>query len=150
MRLLRLYAYYGSVYPKAGTIAGEEEITPAMLAWRAENGLGPAPRSSTGSRATFWRTIKALEGLGLVETVNRFIVREHAQISNIYRLDRLILVLARYIAERRGLLAPRWLTPVLAIDPRSFWSFLAQTPGDRAGPARGAFEDLLSSASPAF
>ncbi len=145
VRLLRLYAYYGRVYPKASQVAGEPDVTPQMTAWRAEQGLG-APRKSYGcSRATFWRTIKILEELGLVEITSRYVMRPHAQISNLYRLDQLVLVLARYIAEHGRLDRADWLIPALTMPPRLFWSFLSRAPGDRAGPGDGVFQDLLSS-----
>jgi len=123
LRLLRLYAYYGHVYPK------ESQIT----------------EDPGCSKATFWRSLRLLEELGLVEIINRYVMRPHAQISNLYRLDQLVLVLARYLAERGRLESPDWLIPVLTMPPRSFWSFLSRGPGDRAGPGIPAFEDLLSS-----
>lgn len=117
LRLLRLYSYYGAAYPK------ESQIT-----------------SDPGCRkATFWRTVKLLEELGLVEVVNRFLIRPHAQISNLYRLDRLVVVIARYLADHIAHVWPDWLKPALAMPPRLFWGFLAPGPGDRAGPAIPAF-----------
>jgi len=122
-RLLRLWAYYGQVYPKESLISQQPGC----------------------SKATFWRTIRILEDLGLVEVINRFVIRPHAQISNLYRLDQLVLALARYISERRELDCPPWLTPVLTMPDRLFWAFLDRAPGDRAGPSIPAFEDLLIS-----
>ena len=117
LRLLRLWSYYGSVYPKASMLAGE-------------------PGCST---ATFWRTIRLLESLGLVEVINRYVVRPHAQISNLYRLDRLVLVLVRYLAERTAHVWPDYIQPFLSIPDRQFWSFLTRGMEDRAGPAIPAF-----------
>jgi hypothetical protein len=145
IRLLKLWAYYGQVYPKASQVAGEPEISDTMASWRAEQGLGPAPQNDGVSRATFWRTIRILEDLGLVSVVNRYVIREHARISNLYRLDQLVLVLARYIAERREFDGPAWLDVIFRIPGPEFWAFLARAPGDRAGPALPALEDLLSS-----
>lgn len=134
MRLLRLWAYYGAVFPSAAQLTGEPDPSPATVAWRAEQGLGPAKLNYGTSRATFWRAIKRLQDLGLIEVVNRYIIRPHAQISNLYRLDRLIVVLARYISERRELALPDWLTPSLTMPPRLFWAFLTQSPEARSGP----------------
>ncbi len=144
IELLRLWAYYGSVYPKASQVAGEPEISDRMAAWRAENGLAGKPANRVAGRATFWRTIKVLEGLGLVQVIKRYVVRDHAQISNLYKLDQLVLVLARYIAERRQFSSPSWLAPVFAIDPSVFWSFLHQRPGERPGLALPALAGILS------
>ncbi|GAI00953.1 unnamed protein product, partial [marine sediment metagenome] len=75
LQLVRLYAYYGKVYPKAEQVAEDGYI----------------------SKRTFWRTITDMEQDGLIERTNRYL--NHLQISNAYRLDRLILILARYLAE---------------------------------------------------
>jgi len=121
IRLLRLWSYYGQVYPKASQVAGEPEISPAMISWRAEQGLGPAPQNDGVSRATFWRTIRILEDLGLVQIVNRYVVREHARISNLYRLDKLVLVLAKYLAERIEHAWPSWIIPHIKLTWAELW-----------------------------
>jgi len=74
-KLLELYIYYGKVYPKAADIADQAYI----------------------SKRTFWRAISKLRELGVIEVLNRFI--KHRQISNSYRLDKLVLMLARLFAE---------------------------------------------------
>lgn len=112
LRLCRLWAYYGNVYPKEAQVCTEPGC----------------------SKATFWRTIRRLEQLGLIRVINRFVIREHAQISNLYRLDRLMLALARYIAEHGGQFSERWLRPYLTMPGRLFWSQIFRVPGDRAGP----------------
>lgn len=98
-RLLRLWCYYGSVYPK------ESQIT-------ADPGC---------SKATFWRTIKLLRELGLVVVINRYVRREKAQISNLYRLDKLILLLARYLAEHGARFSEKWIRPFMEWDGCRFW-----------------------------
>ena len=117
-RLCRFWAYYGYVYPKEAQVSLEPGC----------------------SKATFWRTIRKLEELGLVRVINRFLIREHAQISNLYRLDRLMLALARYIAEHGGQFDERWLRPYLTMPGRLFWSQIYRVPGDRAGPLIPASE----------
>ncbi|MBA7560958.1 hypothetical protein ES708_02592 [subsurface metagenome] len=112
IRLLRLWAYYGSVYPK------ESQVTELPGC----------------SKATFWRTIRELKELGLVHVINRYVIRPHAQISNLYRLNRLVLVIARYLAEHgTGFLEP-WLKPYLQLPGRVFWGSLAACRQSRAGP----------------
>ena len=111
-RLLTLWAYYGSVYPK------ESQIT----------------EDPGCSKATFWRTIRILRELGLVHVINRYVMRPHAQISNLYRLDRLVLVIARYLAEHGVGFLEKWLTPALTMPGRLFWSQVFQAPEARAGP----------------
>lgn len=120
-RILRLWAYYGLVYPKAAQVAQEPETTESMAAWRAGEGLGRPPGSYGCSRATFWRTIKILQARGLVETVNRFVFRKHAQISNLYKLDNLIIVLARYLSEHGQAFTQAWLKPYLLLPGLVFW-----------------------------
>ncbi len=74
-KLLEFYIYYGKVYPKAADVADQAYI----------------------SKRTYWRAINKLCGLGVIEVLNRFI--KHRQISNWYRLDKLVLMLARLFAE---------------------------------------------------
>lgn len=112
LRLLRLWAYYGLVYPK------ESQIT----------------REPGCSKATYWRTVRQLRELGLVQVVNRFVVRPHAQISNLYRLDRLALALARYLAEHGQKFRETWLAPYLAMGGRSFWAWALPAPVAITGP----------------
>lgn len=112
LRLLRLWAYYGSVYPK------ESQITELPGC----------------SKATFWRTIHLLEESHLLQVINRYVIRPHAQISNLYRLDKLILVIARYLAEHGIPFLEKWLTPVLTMPAQSFYRWVYQSPGARAGP----------------
>ena len=99
LKLLRLFAYYGEVYPKAAHIAIE-------------------PGSS---RATFWRTVKILRDKRLLEVVNRFFIRPHAQASNLYILDKLVLLIARYLAEHGVAFYQQWLKPYLAMPGSLFW-----------------------------
>jgi len=73
--LLRLFLYYGKVYPKAADVADQEYI----------------------SKRTFWRAMEKLREMGVLEVINRYI--NHRQISNFYRLDKLVLMIATYIAE---------------------------------------------------
>jgi len=112
LRLIRLWAYYGNVYPK------ESQVTELPGC----------------SKATYWRTIKLLKEMALVTVVNRYVIRPHAQISNLYRLDRLALLLARYLAEHGTRFWEKWLRPALAMPGQQFWSQIWLAPGDRAGP----------------
>lgn len=99
-RLLRLYAYYTYVYPKAKQIAAEPGC----------------------SVATFWRTVALLEEDGLLTRVNRYIMREEAQISNLYLLGKLVLAIARMLYEHSKPFTQRWVQPLLAMPGRQFWS----------------------------
>jgi len=118
-RLLRLWSYYGQVYPK------EAQIT-------AQPGC---------SKATFWRTISKLKALELVRVVNRYVIRPHAQISNLYLLDKLAVLLARYLAEHIAHAWPDWLKPALAMPLREFCRWLSETPEARAGPLLSVLSD---------
>lgn len=102
LRLLRYWSYYGQVYLK------ESQVT-------AEPGC---------SKATFWRTVRLLEELGLIWIINRYIIRPHAQISNLYRLDRLAVMLARYLAEHIAHVWDDWLLPWIRLTWPEFWSTL--------------------------
>lgn len=102
IRLLRLWAYYGNVYPK------EAQVTSAPGC----------------SKATYWRTLRSLKELGLIVVVNRYVIRPHAQISNLYRLDKLVILLARYLAEHIAHVWPDWLWPYLHKPWPEFWNIL--------------------------
>lgn len=128
MRLLRLWAYYGYVYPKESQVTRGTDETPlpqTMDQWQAAS-MGPRPRGC--SKATFWRTVKILRDLGLVHVINRYLVRPHAQISNLYRLDKLIILIASYLAERIAHVWPRWLTPWLRLSWPEIWQSLCPNP----------------------
>ncbi len=75
LRLLRLYCYYGRCYPKAAQIAQYPGC----------------------SKRSFWRAIAKLADMGFIEVVNRF--HQGRQISNTYRLDKLVAILAHFLAE---------------------------------------------------
>lgn len=91
LRLLRYWAYYGYVYPKESTITEDPGC----------------------SKATFWRTVKLLKELGLISVVNRYVIRPHAQISNLYRLDNLVKLIAKYLAEHTADVWPDWILPII-------------------------------------
>lgn len=119
-RLLCLWAYYGQVYPKEAQVSAEPGC----------------------SKATFWRTVRVLKEGGYIGVVNRFVIRHEAQISNLYRLDRLVVVLARYLAEHGTGFLEKWLTPALTMPARLFWDSVLQDRGARAGPLIPAFGGL--------
>lgn len=93
--LLRLHIYYGKVYPKAADLAEGENI----------------------SRRTFWRAVARLRDLELLEVINRYF--NHRQISNLYRFDKLVLMIARYLAEH-GQAFNEFATKLLSFFS-SFW-----------------------------
>jgi len=99
LRLLRYWAYYGQVYVKEATITSEPGC----------------------SKVTYWRTVRLLKSLGLLTVINRFLIRPHAQISNLYRFDRLLLLLARYLAEHGTKFLEKWLIPALSLPGSIFW-----------------------------
>ncbi|MBA7552984.1 hypothetical protein ES705_45564 [subsurface metagenome] len=95
--LLRLYTYYGKVYPKA------QEF------------------SSTGgcSKRSFWRAVAKLEDAGVVDRINRYL--HHLQISNCYRLDKLVLCIVRYLAEHGCPFLDRFTQDMLELADDAFW-----------------------------
>ena len=124
MRLLRLQAYYRFVYPSADQVCGRRKYEFGMR-FEPFPGYVPPKRHHWGtSRASFWRAIKVLKDIGLIEVVNRYVLRPHAQISNLYRLDRLIMLLAKYLAERGEHGYPPELRPLLSLPWPDFWPTL--------------------------
>ncbi len=99
LQLLRLHAYYPQVYPKAIQVA-------------SDTGRGVA---------TFWRAVGRLRDMNLLTVVPRFLIRVEAQISNLYLLDDLIILIARYLAEHGQGFAVKWLSPWLSMAGSVFW-----------------------------
>jgi hypothetical protein len=97
LNLLRLYCYYGKVYPKASAFTD----------------VGGC------SKRSFWRAIAKLEELGLIDRINRYLY--HLQISNSYRLDKLILILARWLAEHGHQFTDKFTLALLRLTDHSFW-----------------------------
>jgi hypothetical protein len=97
--LLRLWSYYGQIYPK------QHQITDQTAC----------------SKPTVWRTVKHLADNQLITVVNRYVKREKAQISNLYILDRLILAIAKYLNEHGQPFTDTWLSPWLRLDWQEFW-----------------------------
>jgi len=102
LELLRFQAYYPQVYPKARQVA-------------SDTGRGVA---------TFWRTVLKLRDMNLLKVVNRYLIRPEAQISNLYLLDGLIILIAKYLAEHIGHIWPDWLWPYLHLTWPAWWSAL--------------------------
>jgi len=98
--LLRLYAYYGKVYPKA------QEFT--------EDG-GCSKRS-------FWRAVAKLEEQGVIDRINRYL--HHLQISNAYRLDKLVLCLVRYLAEHGCPFLDEFTQNIIHQTAGPFWAVI--------------------------
>jgi len=110
LRLLRYWAYYGNVYVKEATVTAEPGC----------------------SKATYWRTVKVLQLSGLITVINRYIIRPYAQISNLYRFDRLLLIIARYLAEHGVAFREKWLRPYLVMPGFQFWPMMLIRSGPRA------------------
>lgn len=124
MRLLRFQAYYRFCYPSAEQVCGQRKRLPGEGVDSFPGYVPPARHHWGTSRASFWRAISALKQLGLIEVINRYVLRPHAQISNLYRLDRLLLLLAKYLAERGELLLAGGLLPILRLPWPDFWPIL--------------------------
>ncbi len=98
--LVRLWMIKGEVYAKASQVA---------------------EASNVGVR-TFWRTISRLEGLKMIQVFNRYVQREWAQISNLFRMEKLIFALARFLAECGERNLGPMMARFLALPGREFWS----------------------------
>jgi len=117
LALLTLQAYYPTVYPKVAQLADQAGC----------------------STKTAGRAIRRLEELGLLKRLPRYVLRPHAQISNLYLLKRLIILIVRYLAEHGTHFWEKWLRSYLSMPGSQFWSQIWQGPGDRAGPGVGEF-----------
>ncbi len=127
MRLLRLWVYYGAVFPSEAHITEDGETNEDREYYCATYALPHPPRARGCSKATFWRTIRTLRELGLVSVVNRYVLRPHAQISNLYRLDRLLVVLAKYLADHIHHTWPDWIERLIMKPWPLLWeSFLPE------------------------
>ena len=113
LRLLRIWAYYGKVYPKASQVAAEPGC----------------------SKATFWRAVSHLKKLGLIRVIPRILDPLRRQISDLFILHNLIILIARYLAEHGVRFWDKWLKPYLELPGRVFWAQIFSTPEGRAGPS---------------
>ena len=113
LELLRHWAYYKDVYPKAIQICVAAHC----------------------SKSTFWRLIRKFRAQGLIRVTSRYLYRPKAQISNSYNLSTLALLIARYLYETGTRFTETWMTwiqPWLELPGRIFWRLnLADI---RAGP----------------
>ena len=112
LRLLEFWSHYGKVYPKVALLCEEPGC----------------------SKATAWRTIAILERRGLIERVNRIMKPTRRQISNLYLLHKLVLAIARYLAEHGVPFYEKWLKPYLSMSGLLFWGSIATSFDDRASP----------------
>ncbi|MBA7522462.1 hypothetical protein ES705_14581 [subsurface metagenome] len=118
LRILRLYVYYGKVYPKAQQIATDsaDPLPPSIL---PSMGIAEPQRHHWGcSKRSFWRAIAILKEQDLIEVMNRYL--HGKQLSNCYRLDKLVLMLVRYIAEHREYF-DRFASALFDYIGASFW-----------------------------
>lgn len=116
LRLLRIYAYYGVVFPKQSQIS---ELPGC-------------------SKATFWRTIAKLEDMGMIMRVRRYWIREKAQTSDLYKMEKLLIILARYIREKSAWLADGCIKGILSLCGAEFWSWAFNRTYYDILPAMGA------------
>ena len=98
--LLRLYAYYGMVYPKAPNYTEDFYC----------------------SKRSFWRAVAKLEKAGVIDRLNRYL--HHLQISNCYRLDKLILCLMRYLTEHGCPYLDAFTRQLLRDTSNHFWTLI--------------------------
>ncbi len=121
LNLLRFWAYYGQITPRASTIAGEYDETPQMAVWRAEHNMGAPPHRGEVGTATVWRTVRRLSELGLMRAIPRRRIHPHAKISTFFNLTGLLIVIARYLAEHGVQFFEKWLKPYLSMPGSQFW-----------------------------
>ncbi len=96
-RLITMATHYTHVYPKAAQVA----------------------QTLGCSKRTFWRAVAALREQGMITVVNRFLIQEEAQISNLYLLTRLLLAISRYLHDHSVRFQQKWLQPLLALPFRA-------------------------------
>uniref|UniRef100_A0A6M3LV62 Putative DNA binding, helix-turn-helix domain containing protein n=1 Tax=viral metagenome TaxID=1070528 RepID=A0A6M3LV62_9ZZZZ len=110
--LLEYWAYYGKCYPKIADLTHK-----------------PGCSESTAHRA-----LRKLKDLGLARVIERYLEPRRRQISNLLLLHKLLILIARYLAEHGVAFYEKWLKPYLTMPGREFWSQIFLAPGDRAGP----------------
>lgn len=115
--LLKLWAYYGKVYPKA-------------------NFMADMPGCSS---RTFWRALHVLEEQGLVQVANQFIKRANAKISNLYNLTKLVILIAKYLATHGGFVLQSrvWFGAYIFAPIQKFWGWFDNFEPALAAPEGG-------------
>jgi hypothetical protein len=97
--VVRIAIYYGNVYLKTAHFAGQ----PGR------------------SQSTLRRAIRKLKNLGLITVIPRYLEPVRRQISNLYILQNLLLLFARYLAEHGQAFGEKWLKPYLKLPGSVFW-----------------------------
>ncbi len=115
-QLLRFYIFYSSVYPSQKDCSGRHR----------------------GTKPTFWRTISKLEEMGMIVRIPRYFVREKAQTSNLYEMEKLLILLARYIREHGAALADNCIKLIIDLGGAEFWSWAFNRKYSEVLPAMGA------------
>jgi hypothetical protein len=100
--LLRLWCYYGHVYPKAQTIADECMV----------------------SKRTVWRTIQILEDMHFISRNARYFTPSRNRISNSYDCSQFCTAIAFLLYEKSVKLKYGWLQPYFRIPGSVFWSLV--------------------------
>jgi len=120
--LLRFWAYYGQCYPKIADLCGE-----------------PGCSESTAHRA-----IRKLKQMGLAIVVKRYLTPWRRQISNLFLLHKLLLLIARYLAEHGQRFYQQWLQPYLDMPGSQFWHGSTALGGFGTTPRSGSYSTLDS------
>lgn len=122
LEMLRYWAYYGSVYAKESTITGRYATKPTPTTWQEWESHANAFVPHGASKATFFRSVRKLRDLGLIVVIQRYLHPFRRQTSNIYRLDKLILLLAKYLAEHGNPFKQPWLSKYLLMTWTDLWT----------------------------
>lgn len=109
---LEYWAYYGKCYAKIADLC----------------------RKPGCSESTAHRALSKLKNLGLVVVIERYLEPRRRQISNLFLLHKLILVIARYLAEHGQRFAEKWLEPYLQLPGAVFWRKWLPSQGKLAAP----------------
>jgi len=99
LRGMRFGSYYGQCYAKISTLCQEPGC----------------------SKATAFRVLRKLEDQGLVTRIRRYLQPNRRQISSLILFHKLLLLIAKYLAEHGQRFVEEWLLPILRLPWAAFW-----------------------------
>ena len=113
-----------------GFSVGERDFTLGTLEYWAHYGncyakIADLTHKPGCSESTAHRALRKLKNMGLARVIERYLEPRRRQISNLLLLHKLLLLIARYLAEHGVPFLQKWLKPYLRLPGSIFWHILA-------------------------
>ena len=116
-----------------GFSVGERDFTLGVLEYWAHYGncyakVADLTHKPGCSESTAHRALRKLKNMGLASVIERYLEPRRRQISNLLILHKLLILIARYLAEHSVAFLEKWLQPYLRMTGQMFWHQLFRLP----------------------